>query len=78
MVNVRVSSRRGAHIFFNARRELWGLCMQVVPSFPAFNVASVVPSWPMEGTPLRPGDVLEAIDGQYLRGRVPDWFGSTS
>ncbi len=59
---------------FNARQEAWGPANAGwVPSWPTFKVAGVVPGRPMENAGLRAGDVLEAVNGQPLKG-MPDWF----
>src|SRR5271157_104110 len=59
---------------FNARQEAWGPANAGwVPSWPTLKVAGVTPSLAMDTAGVRPGDVLEAVDGQPLTG-MPGWF----
>jgi uncharacterized membrane protein len=59
---------------FNGRQEIWGPANAGwLPSLPTFKVVSVAPGRPMDQAGLRAGDVLEAVDGQPLKG-MPDWF----
>lgn len=60
--------------FFNARQEAWGPANAGwTPAWPTLKVGAVEAGKPMENAGLRAGDVLEAVDGQPLRG-MPDWF----
>jgi hypothetical protein len=59
---------------FNGRQEIWAPANAGwAPSWPTFRVASVVAGGPMDQAGVRAGDVLEAVDGQPLKG-MPDWF----
>src|SRR2546425_1749538 len=58
---------------FNTRQEFWGPGEAGwVPSGP-FKVTSVLLGGPMDKAGLRPGDVLEEVDGHPLNGAA-DWF----
>jgi hypothetical protein len=58
---------------FNARQEFWGPANAGWVPSETFKVSSVQPGGPMDRAGLRPGDVLEAVDGQRLNGAA-DWF----
>jgi hypothetical protein len=58
---------------FNTRQEFWGPANAGWVPSGTFKVTSVLPGGPMDKAGLRPGDVLEAVDGLPLNGAA-DWF----
>jgi hypothetical protein len=60
--------------FFNVQQEALGPAgAGWTPAWPSLNVLSVATSSPMYQAGLRPGDALEAVNGQPLWG-MADWF----
>jgi hypothetical protein len=60
--------------FFNAQQEALGPAgAGLTQAWSTLNVLSVAPGSPTHEAGLRPGDVLEAVNGQTLRG-IADWF----
>jgi hypothetical protein len=60
--------------FFNVQQEALGPAgAGLTQSWSTLNVLSVAPGSPMQQAGVRPGDALEAVNGQSLSG-IADWF----